>query len=301
MAAKRAGAPLGVPVVLTLHGYLTFEAVSRGSLKRDSGSGDYFYQTEMAAYREADRIVTVDTRIRNYVMDKVGRSGDIDTIPNFLDTSGFLNPLSDRENSRRHRNLDPQDIVLFCPRRLTEKNGVTYPALTLSLLLERDPRYYLIYAGDGEQKDRLEQLVKEKGLQKRVRLLGAVDQQTMLEYYALSDVVLIPSVHSAGVEEATSIAALEGMAAGLPVVASNIGGLAEIIRHRETGWLVPERDPQAIAEAVHTLVRDQKLCRDLGRRARDYIVAHHSHTSAARLYLGAYQKAIKNLRSGTPN
>ncbi|MHB1127156.1 MAG: glycosyltransferase family 4 protein [Bacillota bacterium] len=297
LAAKAAGAPLGIPVVLTLHGYLTFEAVSRGSLKRESCGGDYFFRTEMAAYRGVDRIVTVDTRIRNYVVEKVGRSRDIDTIPNFLDISSFLNNVPDRDSFRRRHDLDPQDIVLFCPRRLTEKNGVIIPALALPWLLERDRRFFLLYAGDGEQRERLEQVIGEQGLEKRVRLLGAVDQQTMRDYYALSDVVLIPSVHSAGVEEATSIAALEGMAAGLPVVASNIGGLAEIIRHRETGWLVPERDPSALAEAVLTLVRDQQLRENVGRQARDYIVTHHSHTSATRLYLEAYEKAIKSLRS----
>lgn len=99
----------------------------------------------------------------------------------------------------------------------------------------------LIYAGMGEAYEELKSLIEQQGLSEKAKLLGAIPHETMTEYYALSDIVLVPSVHSAGVEEATSISALEAMGSGSPLIASAVGGLKEIVSHRQDGLLVEEK------------------------------------------------------------
>lgn len=103
----------------------------------------------------------------------------------------------------------------------------------------------------------------------------------MPELDHVSDVVLIPSVASEAVIEATSISALEAMACGVPVIASNIGGLAELISNGLTGVLVPQANPLAIAQAITTVMNDSHLRSDIGRRARQHVVNNHSHLRAA--------------------
>src|SRR2546426_7374256 len=90
----------------------------------------------------------------------------------------------------------------------------------------------------------------------------------MRELYQQVDVVLIPSVTTSGTQENTSIAALEAMASGKPVIATDIGGLPEVIRHGQDGILIPERDPDAVAEAAIPLLPRPDLARAIGREGR---------------------------------
>jgi glycosyltransferase involved in cell wall biosynthesis len=76
------------------------------------------------------------------------------------------------------------------------------------------------------------------------------------------------------------------MASGVPVIASAIGGLAEIITHRRTGFLVPEGDSLAIAEAILLLIRNQELRKRIVIRARQFVTEHHSHLVAAHTFVG---------------
>lgn len=308
LAARKAASTASAPVVLTLHGYMAWEAVSKGSIAAGSPAEKFFLDIEDQAYREADRIITVDTRLANYVKDRVGRTEGVTVIPNFIDLDSF-DPLrlreaqarqagqGWREKLRKRYGLPPNAYILFCPRRLTEKNGVIYPLLALPSLLALHPDYFLVYAGEGEGRQRLEEAIKRDRLSDHVRLLGALGRDAIEELYAASDLVLVPSVTSAGVEEATSIAALEGMAAGLPVVASSIGGLKELIQPEKTGWLVPQRDVAALSRAINTLREQPALAASIGQAARRYVEAHHSSQAAAQRFLEVYQSAIEDRRS----
>jgi glycosyltransferase involved in cell wall biosynthesis len=160
-------------------------------------------------------------------------------------------------------------------------------------LLKRHPEALLIYAGDGEEKDYLQNIIAQRQLQKHIRLLGAVPHAHMQKYYAASDVVLIPSVHSAGVEEATSIAALEAMGSKTPVVASAVGGLKEIIDHKKTGLLVEEKNIPDLVEAVDKLLRDRTFSESLADCARQKIEAEFSHIRCAQKYAAIYQSALE--------
>src|SRR2546426_8993667 len=90
----------------------------------------------------------------------------------------------------------------------------------------------------------------------------------MRELYQQVDVVLIPSVTTSGTQENTSIAALEAMASGKPVIATDIGGLPEVIRDGQDGILIPERDPDAVAEAAIRLLARPDLAPAIGPEAR---------------------------------
>lgn len=296
LAAKDTG--LKQPVVLTLHGYMTFEAISKGSIVKGSPAEKYFLDLEKKAYLIADQIVTVDSRIKNYVTEKVDRSGHIRMIHNFIDTDAFnVDKLKNTELRTMH-NISPSAKVIFCPRRMTEKNGVIYPALAMPELIKRDENYLLVYAGDGEEKAKLEDIIKKNNLSKYVKLLGAIPHEKTIDFYTISDVVVIPSVHSAGVEEATSISAIEGMATGVPVVATNIGGLVELINDEENGLLVEQKDTHALAEAIHRVATDKVLAKNLGSNSRQSIVKKYSHLSAAQKYAGVYETALQGRLKG---
>ena len=98
-----------------------------------------------------------------------------------------------------------------------------------------------------------------------VTFLGRRAQETLHYYYASSDIVVMPSHH-----ESFGMVALEAMACGTPVIASDVGGLAELVQDGETGFLVPGGDPAAMAERLRCMLSDKELLARLGRQAANY-------------------------------
>ncbi len=288
----------GLPLVLTLHGYPLYESVSEGYSSASQAGQDYLMRAEMRALRLADAVVTVDTRLYRHALRLVPERGEhIYTLMNFVDTSAFA-PESDRAAEARRRqelrtkwNVPRDKVVLFCPRRLVKKNGVIYPSLALATMAAnaRDS-FLLLHAGEGGERSEMERIVAENHLEKNVRLLGGQDPDAIRELYRLTDIVLVPSVHSENVEEATSLSALEAMASGRPLIAGAVGGLAEMVVDGENGLLVPA-DANALAAAILRLAAAPELGIRLAAAARDYVVTKHSHLRAAAAYLEVFKRA----------
>ena len=284
----------GVPLVLTLHGYPLFESLSEGYTTQSAAGRRYLMRAEMRALRLADAIVTVDTRLHQHVLKLVPeRAADAVALMNFIDTSAFYPSREGRDELRAKWGIPADRTVLFCPRRLVKKNGVTSPSLALAAMTpEERGRFLLLHAGDGGEREAIEAIVREQGLEDQVRLLGGQGRDAVLELYRLCDIVLVPSVHSENVEEATSLAALEAMASGRPLIAGAVGGLAEMVEDGVTGLLVPGGDTAALAAAILRLAAAPDLGDRLAEHARRYVVANHSHLQAAASYVQVYEQAV---------
>ena len=117
--------------------------------------------------------------------------------------------------------------------------------------------------------EKLMTLRGELGLGDVVTFLGRRAQETLHSYYSAADGVVMPSHH-----ESFGMVALEAMACGTPVIATDVGGLSQLVRDGETGFLVPGRDPNALAERLHLVLTDSDLRSHLGRQAADYATAY---------------------------
>ncbi len=290
---------MGVPLVLTLHGYPLYESVSEGYSTSSRMGLHYLMRTELRALRLADAVVTVDTRLYRHVLGLVPERADtVFTLMNFIETSVFAPADDPAEEARIRQELRaawevPEDrIVLLCPRRLVKKNGVVFPSLALASMDpgERD-RFLLLHAGEGGEQAEIESIVTDNRLYEHVRLLGGQSAEAVRELYRLADIVLVPSVHSENVEEATSLSALEAMASARPLIAGNVGGLAEMVSDGETGLLVPA-DAGALAAAILRLAAAPELAARMAAAARDYVVARHSHLRAAAAYAEIYAATL---------
>jgi len=288
--ATLAALSTGKPTVATVHGYFAYEAISRGSIIKGSKEDIEIQRIEREAYRGASEVISVDKRIRDYIQKQAAVNAH--QIKNFINVNDFNPTAIDNKKLRAHYQVNEQVNVLLVPRRLTEKNGVIYPVIALQKILHEFPNTLLLYAGTGEQLEVLRQKVDEFRLQNHVRFLGSVPHEKMIELYGIADVVLVPSIHSYGVEEATSISALEAMGSGSPVVASAVGGLKEIFDHQVDGWLVEEKNIDDLANAVVTLLRNREISIQLATRARDKVEKEYSHIVAAEKYANIYHKAM---------
>jgi glycosyltransferase involved in cell wall biosynthesis len=143
------------------------------------------------------------------------------------------------------------------------------------------PPLSAIVAGEGPERSRLATLAASLGLRDTVHFHGNVAQPASL--YDRADIFVLPS-HSEGSPNAL----LEAMAAGLPVIATQVGGVAEIVEHDRTGLLVPPDDPHALAAALARLAGDRRLRRRLGDAARAHVRLACSLEARARALLGIY-------------
>lgn len=286
-----------IPTIQTVHGYYSFESISRGAITKNSEEDYLLQEFERKAYRSAAKVVTVDQRIKTYI-DPAAHIEAI-TIKNFVDITAFKPKTTNQEETKVRFQIPSHKKMLLVPRRLTEKNGVIYPILALPAVLKNHPNTMIIYAGTGEQLALLEDTVAKLHIKESVLFLGSVPYTSMKNLYDASDIVLIPSVHSHGVEEATSISALEAMGSGAPVIASSVGGLREIITDNENGLLVHEKNIVALAQAISKLLSLPLQASRLAENAREKIESEYSHLTAAQRFVEVYQEVL-DAKTGRP-
>lgn len=158
-------------------------------------------------------------------------------------------------------------VGMMC--RLTEQKGVPYGIAGFAQVAHDFPQAHLLIAGDGELRDSLQAQAQAAGLAARVHFVGwRADSVTTL---AGLDVFLMPSLW-----EGFGLVLLEAMAARLPIVASHVSAIPEIVQHGETGYLVAARDEGAIAHALRLLLADRSLRAYLGQNGEDRLEQHFS-------------------------
>lgn len=277
-----------VPVLLTVHGYFVHESVA-GRAAKGSFIWDFLQHWEASASKSARIVFTVDEGIRQYLKDLGVDREKITVMRNFVDTDEF-SPEDSQEASRREFGLPTDKFIILCPRRLAKKCGVVYAAFAARELKKSwGPDFLLVYAGEGPEKEHILSVAEKDDLLGNMRLLGNVPHERMALLLRGADVVVIPSI-SVGVEkEATSISALESMASGVPVIASNIGGLKELIADGQSGFLVPEKDPKALAKALKKTATESQ--QSIKKEARNLVVQNYSHLTRAEEFLAFYQQA----------
>lgn len=280
-----------LPKILTLHGYFAREAVDYSRIRTDRAKKvffDFCYAIEEEGVRWSDRIICVDTRLRDYVDDTFSYpSAHISVVQNATDTDLFC-PISEEENAqiREEMGYSEDQFIIIVPRRLVPKNGVQFAILAMKYIPDNNVR--LLVLGDGPQYPELAALAQGDA---RVQFLGAVPHEFVERYYKISNVVLIPSITSHGVQEATSLSMLEGMACGKIVICSSIGGMREVLQDDVTGYLVSERNPEEIAGKINSILKGSVDIESMGRRAREYVVEHHSYIPHAVLIRNVYETA----------
>lgn len=195
---------------------------------------------------------------------------------------------ADEEGSsmlRRRFGLDPNMLYVCCVGRLAVEKGIRYFVESIPLVSARVTNVGFLVVGNGPLRDELEQQVRELGLTTRVHFLGARSDVPLL--LKAVDVVVIPSL-----AESFALVALEAMRAGRPVVATDVGGIPEVVRNGQTGVLVPPSSGNAIANAVSWLLTDADVRQRLGSHGRQVADTEYSPARVAEQMLEVYRKAI---------
>ena len=227
-------------------------------------------------YTRADKIQAIskwlERRAKNY-----GYRGEIALVPNGVEFGMFDQKINqeERKNLLNQLSLKPDDKIIITISRLVEKNGIGDLIEAMKYL---DDRYKLLIIGEGKLERELKLKTEDfqskadtplaEKLSNRVKFLGQIDNDELYKYLSIADVFIRPSI-----TEGFGIAFLEAMAASVPVIATNVGGIKDFLFDNETGLVCQVNNPQSIAEQVKKLEDEQlriKIITQALAKAREY-------------------------------
>jgi glycosyltransferase involved in cell wall biosynthesis len=250
----------GVPAVMhTFHGH-----VLRGYF---SPPIEFFFRSlERMLARLTDRIVTLSPALKADLVG-MGIAGPekIDVVPLGMNLDPLLGCSARREELRSELGiLSGQPLIGIVGRLVPIKNHRLFLEAARSMVDSGNPAHFAL-VGDGELRDSLQMLAGEMGIASRVHFLGW--KQDMGPVYAALDLLALTSDN-----EGTPVAVIEAMAAGVPVVATAVGGVPDVVRDGATGWLVPPGDAPALCRAwLDALHRDERVEEIIARARREVV------------------------------
>uniref|UniRef100_Q01WZ9 Glycosyl transferase, group 1 n=1 Tax=Solibacter usitatus (strain Ellin6076) TaxID=234267 RepID=Q01WZ9_SOLUE len=251
LAARLAGVPV---IVHTAHGF-AFHEQSPASVRR------VYTALERLATRWCDRVISVSEFHRTWAIELgMCTPEQIMAIPNGITDISRSREIAVAE-LRREMGARNDDLVALSMARLASDKGLEHLIEAAAIMPQKPRRIQVVIAGDGPEREHLEQVATRLGVNERVKFLGF--REDVPDLLAASDMVVLPSLR-----EGLSIAMLEAMAAGKPIVATNIGSQKEVAAHADIARLVPPADARALSDAIQRLASDAQLMAQLGSNAR---------------------------------
>ena len=277
LAARMAHVPV---IVHTAHGF----AFHEGS----PASARLFYSAlERIASRWCDRIVSVSEFHRDWALELgMCKASEILAIPNGISAPKLSDPFVP-DVLRRQLGARDGDFLIMAMSRLAEDKGLDHLIEAAAMLPQDQRRYRVLIAGDGPVRRRLEQLASDLGLSEVVTFLGF--RQDISDLLAACDLVVLPSLR-----EGLSIALLEAMAAGKPIIATSIGSNREVASQADMASLVPPGDAKALAEGIQRFARDPMLMAHLAAGARTLFENRYTEDRMLNSYRQLYLDLVKS-------
>lgn len=265
-----------------VHTYHSLGAVKYQSLVEIPQVANTRLRIEREILERANCVVATSPQEQETLRSLVSTRGQIEVIPCGTDTTNFR--LTSKAHARAKLKLDSQEKVILYVGRFDERKGIETLVRAFALLKEQNlTDIKLIIVGgssanmpDGMERNRIENIVDELGLRDSTVFVGRIGHDRLPIYYTAADVCVIPSHY-----EPFGLVAIEAMACGVPVVASDVGGLRFTIIPEETGLLVAPKDVAAFAHGIHRIFFDDLWVRKMRKQASANVNQRFSWTGVA--------------------
>lgn len=280
----------GTPIVHMFH--TLGEMKNRIARSDEEREGDYRLNGERQVLRRADRVIVATlaelTQLRFLYKANVSK---LVVIPPGVDVSHFY-PIP-ADEAKMYVGLKPEDRMVLFVGRIEPLKGVdTLIQAMSSLQLNENQRVHLaIIGGDpsaspqemSAEMARLQKLCDDLSVGQTVVFLGKRDQDKLPYYYSAAELLVMPSHY-----ESFGMVALEAMACGTPVIASEVGGLAYLVKDGETGFTIPDQEPDTLCEKISWLLNDHELQQSMSQQAVKY-AQDYAWEKIAKQIVGVYE------------
>jgi len=246
------------------------------------GLDSAYLRTTQYSVEKSDVTTAVSQYLADYTRSEMGVQKEIHVVPNAVDSKRFLRK-ANPELRQRYAHPDEKLLIHISNFREVKR---TPDVIKVFAKVAEVMGARLLMIGDGPERQDCLQLSNELHLGGRVSFLGSFPR--VEELLAIGDLFLLPSA-----KESFGLVALEAMACGLPVVASNIGGIPEVVVHDETGYMHDLGDVEGMAESAIRILKDAELHERLASSGRARAETTFSETSIVPMYEAIYQKALE--------
>jgi glycosyltransferase involved in cell wall biosynthesis len=249
---------------------------------------------EKAVLETADRVVATSPQEKEHMRSLVSTKGNVDIIPCGTDIRRF--GAINKQKARSILGIDPDALMVFYVGRFDPRKGIeTLVRAVGQSHLRGNKNIKLVIGGgsrpgqsDGKERERIEGIVAELGMSDITSFPGRLGDDILPAYYAAADVCVVPSHY-----EPFGLVAIEAMASGTPVVASDVGGLQFTVIPEETGLLAPPQDEAAFAAAIDRILSNPDWRNQLGKQARVRVEEKFSWDGVAHQLSDLYTKLLK--------
>jgi glycosyltransferase involved in cell wall biosynthesis len=235
------------------------------------------------------KMVAVSEGTRHFSIEEEGIKPDkLVTIPNGINVERFSISLSPEteQSLRQALGVKPDSLIILTVARLHHQKGHRYLIEAIPRILRDFPQAQFLFVGEGELHDELTRQVEGAELSDYVRLLGV--RQDVPRLLAISDLFVLPSLW-----EGMPNSVLEAMAAGVPVIATNVDGTPEIINNGDVGILVAPANPSALKQAICLLLKDKTLRVSMTKAAKERVESKFSRDANTTAFINLYQNLLK--------
>jgi N-acetyl-alpha-D-glucosaminyl L-malate synthase BshA len=259
----------GVPYVVTLH----------GSDVTILGSDPSYHIVNTHSVEKADAVTAVSSFMQREAYERLGIEREVKVIPNFVDAEAF--------SPKKYGADDCEEcggIIHVSNFRPVKR--VSDLVNAMAIVTKEEPKAKLTLVGDGPDRHGVEKLIDSLDLNGNVTMTGF--RSDIPNLMRCSDIGVLCSE-----TESAPLTLLEGMSTGLPMVATKVGGVQEIIEDGKNGLIVLPKHPEELAQAILRLYRDQKLRRRLGEKARKTVIERYTAEKVVNQYLGTFASVAK--------
>ncbi len=283
-----------VQPIKQIHTYHSLGAVKYKSVSTIPLIASTRLEVERKVLETAERIVATSPQEKEHMRSLVSTKGNIDIIPCGTDIRKFGSVT--REAARQQLGIDPDTQVVFYVGRFDRRKGIETLVRAVGKSQMRQQGNLKLFIGggsrpgqsDGIERDRIEKIVGELGLRDITSFPGRLGDDTLPVYYAAADVCVVPSHY-----EPFGLVAIEAMASGTPVVASDVGGLQFTVVPEETGLLAPPKNDAAFAAAIDRILANPEWRHQLGKKARVRVEKMFSWDGVASQLSDLYTELVK--------
>jgi len=289
--AQRVGKRLGIPVVYEVRAFWEDAAVDHGTTTEGSMRYRVTRGIETHALKKAAHVFTICEGLRSDIVARGLSPDKVTVIPNAVDIDAFAVGGEADPVLRRQLGLDGHDVIGFIGSFYAYE-GLDLLLDALPRLLQRQPGARVLLVGGGPQDAALKAQAERLGLKDKVVFTGRVPHDQVQRYYDLVDVLAYPRHSMRLTELVTPLKPLEAMAQGRVLVASNVGGHRELIRHGETGWLFPAGQADALADLLADVLGRRDSWPAIRAAGRTFVEAERNWRTSVSNYQAPYASLV---------
>ena len=272
-------------VVIQPFGNEEFKSRERENFFKRTYLDLFMRNPKLYSVRNADAIASEGEIQTKEIMQLFGVPKEkIFYLPDGVDLDEIEEYTKDVEVTREDYNIQDADIVLMNVNRLEPNKGVPY-LIEAMKILNQELNVKLILVGTGSEEEKIKRLIKHLGLSEKVKHFKNIPDKLMFQLYTLADISVTPTLY-----EGLPLVVLEAMACGKPIVASNVSEVPQAVKDGINGFLVPPRNPKAIADAV-LKIYDKNLFMKMGKASKE-IVERYDWGRIAKMAIRKYEELI---------